>query len=47
MKLNKSIQRNRLVNEYPNAIVKVATTNITEGVKKLTSNMQRQKSHKN
>jgi putative ubiquitin-RnfH superfamily antitoxin RatB of RatAB toxin-antitoxin module len=45
MKLNKSNQRNRLTNENLNAVVRVATTNITPDVKKLASNMQPQKSH--
>ena len=43
MMLNNSIQRNRLINENLNAVVKVATTNIT--VDKFASNMQSQKSH--
>lgn len=45
MKLNKSIQRNRLTNENLNSVVKVATTNITPDVKKLASNIQPQSSH--
>ena len=36
MKLNKSIQRNRLTNENLNAVVRVATTNITPDVKKVS-----------